>query len=411
LEQNNYEPQTESYKQEQKHYLKKDNHFQEIIEQPKIYKTEQQKYNTNEPKIYLKQQQKYIGQPKSNKNLQIQVYKLGEKEYIKQPEKYNQYQPKSEKRIPQMENEKHVNQNNYSERRNIQYEDQQKYKEYSNKTHSKESSQQIREKESKYQIKTYHQQNSPLQFEEPSNNLRNYKEKKDLYIKQQSKELMENINKVKIKNIAPNEVKEKIEYKKYNNYDYQTKKQPQITIKKLVNKPLEQQSYSEQKESSPINNEKNNYKNEEAFNEPFPMPDNESPPSSKKTKNIDNVSSEKKNLKREDSSEELDELIDFKLGDELCPEPENNNENKYNNDNNDNNKKNLDNNNNNDNNYDNDNDNNYNNDNNDNENNDLDPIVEKFKSELSKITINALDIQKIKPVISNQWIDSIEKYY
>ena len=58
----------------------------------------------------------------------------------------------------------------------------------------------------------------------------------------------------------------------------------------------------------------------------------------------------------------------------------------------------------------NDNDNNYNN-NNDDDNNDLDPIVEKFKSELNKIAINALDIQKIKPVISNQWIESIEKYY
>ena len=29
------------------------------------------------------------------------------------------------------------------------------------------------------------------------------------------------------------DAKEKIEYKKHNNYDYQTKKQPQITIKKL----------------------------------------------------------------------------------------------------------------------------------------------------------------------------------
>ena len=49
--------------------------------------------------------------------------------------------------------------------------------------------------------------------------------------------------------------------------------------------------------------------------------------------------------------------------------------------------------------------NNYNNYN----NNELDPIVEQFKSELNTIVVNALDIQKIKPAISTQWIESIEK--
>ena len=111
--------------------------------------------------------------------------------------------------------------------------------------------------------------------------------------------------------------------------------------------------------------------------------------------NNQNINKKKKNKKKKNKENNNDI---FNISQNL-----NNNNNNYNNNNYDINYNN--------NNYNNDNDNNYNNDNNDNENNDLDPIVEKFKSELSKITINALDIQKIKPVISNQWIESIEKYY
>ena len=106
--------------------------------------------------------------------------------------------------------------------------------------------------------------------------------------------------------------------------------------------------------------------------------------------NNQNINKKKKNKKKKNKENNNDI---FNISQNL------NNNNNYNNDN--------------DNNYNNnynDNDNNYNN-NNDDDNNDLDPIVEKFKSELNKIAINALDIQKIKPVISNQWIESIEKYY
>ena len=79
-------------------------------------------------------------------------------------------------------------------------------------------------------------------------------------------------------------------------------------------------------------NERNNLNNIENIkvkrNDSFPMPESESENENKKDEN----SNDSKN--DDDSSENLDELIDFKLGDEICPEPE---DEKYNNlnDNND----------------------------------------------------------------------------
>ena len=78
-------------------------------------------------------------------------------------------------------------------------------------------------------------------------------------------------------------------------------------------------------------NERNNLNNIEhkkvKRNDSFPMPDSESDNENENQNNSNNS-------KNDDSSENLDELIDFKLGDEICPEPE---DEKYNdlNDNND----------------------------------------------------------------------------
>jgi hypothetical protein len=68
------------------------------------------------------------------------------------------------------------------------------------------------------------------------------------------------------------------------------------------------------------------------FNEPFPMPEldkNESP-HQKKERKEKKEKEEKDDSNNDDSSEDLDGLIDFKLGDELCPEPDNASEDKSN---------------------------------------------------------------------------------
>ena len=95
-------------------------------------------------------------------------------------------------------------------------------------------------------------------------------------------------------------------------------------------------SNNKNKKKEKEKSEKNNINNIENIkykrNDSFPMPDsdNENEKENKEDKNKENSN----DSKNDDSSENLDELIDFKLGDEICPEPE---DAKYNdlNDNND----------------------------------------------------------------------------
>ena len=67
-------------------------------------------------------------------------------------------------------------------------------------------------------------------------------------------------------------------------------------------------------------NDLNNIKNIKVKrNDSFPMPDSESENESQKE---DKEKEKSNDSKDDDSSENLDELFDFKLGDEICPEPE-----------------------------------------------------------------------------------------
>jgi hypothetical protein len=83
------------------------------------------------------------------------------------------------------------------------------------------------------------------------------------------------------------------------------------------------------------NTENQKKDNDEQFNEPFPMPGDEniidnnySPYKNEEPQFADyknasyNYNDEDKEMKKKDSAEELDDLIDFKLGDELCLESE-----------------------------------------------------------------------------------------
>ena len=86
--------------------------------------------------------------------------------------------------------------------------------------------------------------------------------------------------------------------------------------------------HSKKKENNIINKDNNKDNNEDQKlkrNDSFPMPENEEEEEKEK-------SNESKN---DDDSENLDDLIDFKLGEEICPEPEDENSNNDLNDNND----------------------------------------------------------------------------
>ena len=88
--------------------------------------------------------------------------------------------------------------------------------------------------------------------------------------------------------------------------------------KTIDNKKEEQKPKMEEKSIIPLDSEEednddkknNNKRDDDVFNEPFPMPSDEE------------FSPEKKNSKNIDSGDDLDNLIDFKLGDELVCEPE-----------------------------------------------------------------------------------------
>ena len=118
---------------------------------------------------------------------------------------------------------------------------------------------------------------------------------------------------------------------KYNNInnEYKNRNTPKIKITKLENQKDIYQKKEEPKKRAPLDFEEKDYKIVTEFNDPFPMPEpgnNESPLQKKEEKK--EKENENENSNSDDSSEDLDGLIDFKLGDELCPEPENSSEDK-----------------------------------------------------------------------------------
>ena len=169
----------------------------------------------------------------------------------------------------------------------------------------------------KYDAMTFNHNSTKYvnKYAEPKNNLKNYENKYN-----------ENINIINTnQNKKPCEEKETYEIK-YENYDFpETKNNYTKTKIKKLESPKNEYSdplfypneknpkdsihkKPEKEESTDLFNNNTNNNDISKSSNSFPMPDKE-----------DELSKEEKN---DDSSENLDELIDFKLGDELCPVPE-----------------------------------------------------------------------------------------
>ena len=266
----------------------------------------------------------------------------------------------------------------YLQQNKNQYQLQQKYKEYFIKTEDIKSKQykQLRTNENKYETqnnyhtnKDYLPQNQLLaKIEEPKNNYRCYDDRKQQSQKNfvyldinantnedtiKNEKINKNINKIrdreknesqkKFLNIDINaslddddnlNVKINKSIKQSKNNEYKNKTSSTIKVKKLEESRENNKNKTEPKNSFPLDyDEEKDYKIVSEFNEPFPMPDNES--SEEQEKEQEREQDQKQEQEKEedsnheDSSEDLDDLIDFKLGDELCPEPENSNEENY----------------------------------------------------------------------------------
>jgi serine/threonine protein kinase len=140
------------------------------------------------------------------------------------------------------------------------------------------------------------------------------------------------------KNINENEDKNESNYV---NKNYGHKNSHHIKVKKIEDPGDIKHTRTEKQVKIPLdfdempNTENLKKDNDEQFNEPFPMPGDEniidnnySPYKNEEPQFADyknasyNYNDEDKEMKKKDSAEELDDLIDFKLGDELCLESE-----------------------------------------------------------------------------------------
>jgi hypothetical protein len=150
--------------------------------------------------------------------------------------------------------------------------------------------------------------------------------------------IINEVNLDKTKNI--NEIEDKNE-SNYVNKNYGHKNSHHIKVKKIEDPGDIKHTRTEKQVKIPLdfdempNTENQKKDNDEQFNEPFPMPGDEniidnnySPYKNEEPQFADyknasyNYNDEDKEMKKKDSAEELDDLIDFKLGDELCLESE-----------------------------------------------------------------------------------------
>jgi len=180
-------------------------------------------------------------------------------------------------------------------------------------------------------------------MESPKDNDRNRKKNKEEY-SQKSKNGIANINPNINKNINQNQyIYNDNKNQKNKNEHSKTPIKQNAQYKNMTESPLNPKKDSNRIVPSPLNTEKDNQimkqnalnpgknqiqKREEFnqnFNEPLPIPENNEGFSRASSKN------EKKELEpknnNNDSLDGLEDLIDFKLGDELCLEPENTEEN------------------------------------------------------------------------------------
>ena len=285
-------------------------------------------------------QQEYFYQQSIQKRINLESYQQKHINYYHNQINQNQLQPFNQNKVhvKKLRSETYnehqnlkINQNINPEmqkihlqRKDSQYEQHEKRKELSiDKKHKIKTP--SKEKENNNDIKKHNKMKSleeSAQIKEPKNNPRHQNTQKETIQSQ-------NVNIIKNKNVNFNaNIKENID-NKYN--DINNINDFQITNKKNYNSNLKkignQQPTKDEKMHFPFDNEYNdintnevinntndnhyNYKNEiEEFNEPFPMPSD------------DKSLNEKKISKNITSSDELDNLIEFKLGDELCLDPD-----------------------------------------------------------------------------------------
>ena len=225
-----------------------------------------------------------------------------------------------------------------------------------------ESHNQIKKENKNYnKIKTYQEmpQNKMNlnDMENPKDNDRHRKNNKEDH-SQENKNMIRNINinpNININkniNFYDNNKNQKIknEHSKSpisHNIKYKNVSESPMNSKKdnnrIVPNPLNNEIENKKMKQDPINKGKNQIKkkeeSKEPFNEPFPMPEveefNEPFPMPENNEDIASSSSKKEKEAFEpkesnDSLGGLEALIDFKLGDELCLEPENTDENQIN---------------------------------------------------------------------------------
>ena len=290
-------------------------------------------------KYQNKKEQNYIEQPNYEEINYTKIENHKPKEIHKNygngtNYEYNNYTNKEEeiqpKKIEKFKNG--YEDNNYTKKEEIhQYKSDQKYKEYHNDLN--------------YEDNNYRKRDEEIQPKKIQKYQNGYKDNNN-YTK--IEEIRQHKSGQKHRNINY----DKTDYKKINN---QTEIQQQTSDKKYkkyyADINYESNNYK-QNNSFEIKQSKSNKKNiqnkddniynkESDYSDPFPMPDsNEVSPFEKEKKqekdyNTNQEFSLEKSKKDGDSSDELDELIDFKLGDELCPEPDNNSDNEKKNDFND----------------------------------------------------------------------------
>jgi len=174
--------------------------------------------------------------------------------------------------------------------------------------------------------------------EKPKDNDRNKKRNKEDFSQKNKNVIVNtnpNVNKImnnqnqNIKNEhSKTPVKQRIEYKNVTESPLNSKKD----YNRIVPSPLNKEKENKIMKQNLINPEKKQIQKKEEpnqpFNEPFPMPENNEAFSRAGSKNVKKELEPKNN---NDSLDGLEDLIDFKLGDELCLEPENTEENKSNN--------------------------------------------------------------------------------
>ena len=234
------------------------------------------------------------------------------------PKSYYEYQNNPHSKSP-------VSQNNINYNKNV-YQKQMTFTERNNANYYLNNNQNINNNKYIPQNNIYHTTKEIKRNENMNNNLQN---------KDQN-------NKDKIISITINHNKERKGSEtytiKYDNKEFPSQQKPlgktaNIKIKKLEEprdeypvpsdfspKDKNTSDYNTQSNSNKskekyknISNEKNEHKKHQR-NDSFPMPESDEEKEKEKDKSHDS--------KNDDDSENLEELIDFKLGEEVCPEPE-----------------------------------------------------------------------------------------